>query len=71
MLALASAAQAVSLPSGLDGLGVTIYRQSMQPGDYDMIAAAGFKIARTDLGWGDVETVKGMYDFSSSRILGG
>ena len=65
ILALASAAQAVSLPSGLDGLGVTIYRQSMQAGDYDMIAAAGLKVARTDLGWGNVETVKGVYDFSA------
>ena len=65
VLALASAAQAVSLPSGLDGLGVTIYRQTMQAGDYDMIAAAGLKVARTDLGWGYVETMKGVYDFSA------
>ena len=64
VLTLASAAKAV-LPSGLDGLGVTIYRQTMQAGDYDMIAAAGLKVARTDLGWGYVETVKGVYDFSA------
>ena len=65
VLALASAAQGVSLPSGLDGLGVTTFRQSMLPGDFSMIASAGLKIVRTDLSWSTVETVKGTYDFSS------
>ena len=63
---LASAAQAAPvLPSGLDGLGVTTFRQSMLPSDFPMIAQAGLKIVRTDLSWSTVETVKGTYDFSS------
>jgi hypothetical protein len=63
LLALASTAQA-SLPTGLNGLGVSIdYYYVFQPGDFDLIANAGLKIARTNLTWEVCERTAGNYRF--------
>ncbi len=53
-----------------DGLGVNIHFTDPQPGEMEMIAAAGFKWVRMDLFWSDTERAKGKYDFSAyDRLL--
>ncbi|HWB57907.1 MAG TPA: cellulase family glycosylhydrolase [Chthoniobacteraceae bacterium] len=56
-----------SLPpiGSLDGLGVNIHFTDPQPGEMEMIAAAGFKWVRMDFAWGGTEREKGVYDFSA------
>ncbi|HEY1696226.1 MAG TPA: cellulase family glycosylhydrolase [Polyangiaceae bacterium] len=49
-------------------LGVNIHFTSDDQA-LDIIAAAGFSRVRMDLGWGGVETTKGVYDFSAFDAL--
>src|SRR5215216_6627338 len=46
-------------------LGVNIHFTDPKPGELEMLAAAGFKWVRMDLGWGGTERKKGEYDFSA------
>jgi hypothetical protein len=61
--ATSSAAQ---IPSSRvpDGLGVNIHFDHPQPGEFDMLLAAGFRISRTDILWNQSELKRGEYDFS-------
>src|SRR2546421_3191 len=56
------ATQPAGIPSGL---GVNIHFTDPRPGELEMLAAAGFKWVRMDLGWGGMERKKGEYDFSA------
>lgn len=47
------------------GVGVNIHFNRGHEKDLDMIAAAGFKFVRMDLGWGGIERSKGDYDWSA------
>jgi polysaccharide biosynthesis protein PslG len=47
-----------------DAVGVNIHFDNPQPGEFDMLVAAGFKVIRTDILWDQCETRKGVYDFS-------
>jgi len=67
---LLQAAPALPPLSPADGLGVNIHFTDPQPGEMEMIAAAGFKWVRMDLTWSQTEKVKGKYDFSAyDRLL--
>jgi hypothetical protein len=59
------------LPGGAvrDLLGVNIHFLDPQPGEMEMLAAAGFKWVRADLDWSAVERKKGEYDFSQGDKL--
>jgi len=46
------------------GVGVNIHFNRGHEKDLDMIAAAGFRFIRMDLGWSSIERVKGEYDWS-------
>src|SRR5450432_2718333 len=48
-----------------DCLGVNIHFTDPQPGEMEMLAAAGFKWVRMDIDWGSTEKKKGEYDFSA------
>jgi polysaccharide biosynthesis protein PslG len=63
----AHAAPHPSLPpiGSLEGLGVNIHFTDPQPGELEMIAAAGFQWVRMDLTWSGTERRKGEYDFSA------
>lgn len=56
-----------SLPviGSLDGLGVNIHFTDPQPGEIEMIKAAGFRWVRMDLTWAATEKARGEYDFSA------
>src|SRR5262245_59823485 len=60
-----------SLPAigSLEGLGVNIHFTEPQPGELEMIEAAGFKWIRTDLTWERTEREPGKYDFSAYDSL--
>ena len=62
---LLAAAPHPSLPAigSLDGLGVNIHFTDPQPGELEMIKAAGFRWVRMDLSWAGTEKVAGTYDF--------
>lgn len=49
------------------GVGVCVHSASTQ--ELDMIKAAGFTIARTDLKWNQVESVKGQYSWAATDQL--
>ncbi|MEI8388335.1 MAG: hypothetical protein WCG23_00480 [bacterium] len=49
------------------GIGVCIHSGAAQ--DLDMVKAAGFTIARTDFKWGQVENVKGQYNWAAADQL--
>ena len=49
------------------GVGVCIHSGTAQ--DLDMVKAAGFTIARTDFKWGQVENVKGQYNWTAADQL--
>lgn len=54
-----------------DGLGVNIHFTDPQPGEMEMIAAAGFKWVRMDFSWAGTEKQKGIYDFAPyDHLLG-
>ena len=62
-----------SLPAigSLDGLGVNIHFTDPQPGELEMIKAAGFKWVRMDFTWGGTEREAGKYDFAAyDRLVG-
>lgn len=46
-------------------LGVNIHFTDPQPGELEMLAAAGFKWVRMDFGWAGTERKRGEYDFST------
>jgi hypothetical protein len=45
--------------------GVNIHFTDPKPGEFEMLAAAGFKWVRMDLAWAATERAKGEYDFSA------
>src|SRR4051794_34020013 len=47
-----------------DGIGVNIHFTQAQPGEMEMLAAAGFRWVRMDFSWPAVEKKKGEYDFA-------
>lgn len=65
MLALTGAA--ADLPSLVmpQGMGVNIHFARGHERDLDLIASAGFKFIRMDLGWAGIERKKGEYDWSA------
>jgi hypothetical protein len=53
-----------------DGLGVNIHFTDPQPGEMEMLAAAGFKFIRMDYQWAGIEKTRGQYDFAPwDRLL--
>jgi hypothetical protein len=50
-------------------LGVNIHFTDPQPGEMEMLAAAGFKWVRMDFTWAGSEREKGVYDFSAYERL--
>ena len=48
-----------------EGVGVNIHFTRGHEQDLDLIAAAGFKVARMDFGWAGIERAKGQYDWSA------
>ncbi len=52
-------------PGTLDGLGVNIHFTDPSKGEMEMLAAAGFRWVRMDLGWENIERERGKYDFSA------
>jgi len=74
LLALALAAHAQIHPSlpepgTLDGLGVNIHFTEPQPGELEMIRAAGFRWVRMDFSWQGTEPEQGRYDFAKYGSL--
>lgn len=70
-LAAADAAHP-SLPTPVvpSGLGVNIHFTDAQPGELEMLAAAGFRWVRMDLSWASTERERGRYDFAAyDRLL--
>ena len=54
------------------GFGVNIHFTDPQPGEIEMIAAAGFKWVRMDFVWAATEKRRGVYDFSEyDRLMTG
>ncbi len=47
------------------GVGVNIHFHRGHQADLDLIAAAGFKFIRMDLGWSGIERERGRYDWSA------
>lgn len=65
-------ANAASLPSGPNGLGVQIHFTGAPTKDLDMIRDAGFKFVRVDLTWSRIETQKGVYNWTAyDQLLAG
>ena len=60
-LHLASTAAAADLPRPVvpEGVGVNIHFNRGHEADLDLIAAAGFKVVRMDLGWAGIERTPG------------
>ncbi len=53
-----------------EGLGVNIHFTDAQPGELEMLSAAGFRWVRMDFQWAAIETVPGQYDFAAyDRLL--
>ena len=48
-----------------DTLGVNIHFTDPKPGEMKLLAAAGFRWIRMDLGWAGIERERGKYDFSA------
>ncbi|OHB72897.1 MAG: hypothetical protein A2Z25_03230 [Planctomycetes bacterium RBG_16_55_9] len=65
LLPVRAGAKSLPHPAIPNGFGVNIHFTG-EPRDLDMIAEAGFKFIRMDLGWSRVERVKGVYDFDKS-----
>jgi len=75
-LAVSSLAQTAphpSLPGSTvpDGLGVNIHSTDPMDGEMELLAAAGFRWVRMDLGWEGIERERGVYDFSAFDRLPG
>jgi hypothetical protein len=57
-------------PTVPESMGVNIHFTDPRPGEMQMLADAGFKWVRMDLGWNGTERQKGVYDFSAyDRLL--
>ena len=56
-------------PGTLDGLGVNIHFTEPQPGELEMIRAAGFRWVRMDFSWAATEPQPGRYDFAKYDSL--
>ena len=74
LLAFAVAARAQMHPSlpepgTLDGLGVNIHFTEPEPGELEMIRAAGFRWVRMDFSWQGTEPEPGRYDFAKYDAL--
>ncbi|MEO6742537.1 MAG: beta-galactosidase [Chthoniobacteraceae bacterium] len=72
VLTLSAAAQihpSLPEPGTLDGLGVNIHFTEPQPGELEMIRAAGFHWVRMDFTWAATEPEPGRYDFSKYDSL--
>lgn len=72
VLTLAAAAQihpSLPEPGTLDGLGVNIHFTEPQPGELEMIRAAGFRWVRMDFTWAATEPEPGRYDFAKYDSL--
>ncbi|MGD1000411.1 MAG: cellulase family glycosylhydrolase [Candidatus Brocadiia bacterium] len=56
-----------SLPGPVipDGVGVNIHFTDAQPGEMEMLAAAGFRWVRMDFVWSATERERGRYDFAA------
>ncbi len=52
-----------------EGVGVNIHFNRGHAADLDLIAAAGFKFVRMDLGWAGIERRRGEYDWSACEEL--
>jgi hypothetical protein len=53
-----------------NGLGVNIHFTDARPGEFEMLAVAGFHWVRMDFSWGGMEQRPGEYDFSAyDRLL--
>ena len=50
-------------------LGVNTHNLNPTPADLDLIQEAGIRWIRDDVGWGQIEKVKGVYDFSSVEYM--
>ena len=70
-LGMAFGLAAAPLPAPIvpQGVGVNIHFHRGHETDLDQIAAAGFKVARVDLGWDGIERSKGQYDWSACDEL--
>lgn len=64
---LAVALSAADLPAPVlpAGVGVNIHFNRGHETDLDLIAAAGIKVVRMDLGWAGIERQRGEYDWSA------
>lgn len=51
-------------PGTLDGVGVNIHFTDPQPGELEMMRAAGIRWVRMDFSWAGTEPAVGKYDFS-------
>jgi polysaccharide biosynthesis protein PslG len=51
------------------GFGVNIHFTDAQPGELEMLAAAGFKFIRMDFDWAVIEREPGVYDFTAYERL--
>ena len=65
LLAAADWHPSLPAPGSLDGLGVNIHFTKPEPGELEMIKAAGFRWVRQDITWAGVEKKVGEYDFSA------
>src|SRR4028118_1621617 len=52
-------------PTVPEGFGVNIHFTDPPPGEMARFGEAGYRFARMDLFWSDVEKNKGVYDFSA------
>jgi beta-glucosidase/6-phospho-beta-glucosidase/beta-galactosidase len=52
-----------------EGVGVNIHFATGHEQDLDLIAAAGFRFIRMDLGWAGIERIKGQYRWSDYEEL--
>jgi hypothetical protein len=52
-----------------DGAAVNIHFTDAQPGELEMLHAAGFKWIRMDFSWSAIEKQKGVYDFAAYERL--
>ena len=65
---VAPTVSAASFPTALripDTLGVNIHFITAQPGEMELLVAAGFRWVRMDCAWSEIEKTKGHYDFSA------
>ncbi|HNQ87927.1 MAG TPA: cellulase family glycosylhydrolase [Verrucomicrobiota bacterium] len=67
MVLTAGVAAAADLPRAVipEGVGVNIHFTRGHTNDLDLIAAAGIRCVRMDLGWSGIERQRGVYDWSA------